>query len=156
MKFGIRTPSVKRSISARTTGRAKRAIKSSVNPTYGKKGMGIVNNPKKAVYNKVYNKTTVSPLDIYNKSSSYSNSTKNNNHNYTIEQQKALFLQSNKVGTRNKWIALVLCLFLGCFGAHKFYEGDTEMGTLYLFTVGLFGIGVLVDFINILRKPTMY
>ena len=35
-------------------------LKSSVNPMYGKKGMGWVNNPKKAAYNKVYNKTTKS------------------------------------------------------------------------------------------------
>ena len=58
MKYGMRTPSIKRSVKARTTGRAKRAVKSSVNPLYGKKGMGYINDPKKAVYNKVYNKTT--------------------------------------------------------------------------------------------------
>lgn len=46
-----------------TTGRAKRAVKSSINPLYGKKGMGYINNPKKAVYNKVYNKTTRSIWD---------------------------------------------------------------------------------------------
>ena len=32
----------------------------------------------------------------------------------------------------NKWVALALCLFLGLFGAHKFYEGKTGMGVLYL------------------------
>ncbi|CCF28449.1 Putative uncharacterized protein [Leuconostoc citreum LBAE E16] len=37
MKFGMRTPSIKKSISARTTGRAKRAVKSAINPAYGKK-----------------------------------------------------------------------------------------------------------------------
>ena len=58
MKVGYRKPSVKRSISARTTGKVKRAVKSSINPTYGKSGMGYINNPQKAVYNKVYNKTT--------------------------------------------------------------------------------------------------
>ncbi|EGT4137982.1 hypothetical protein EQZ09_09280 [Clostridium perfringens] len=59
MKFGVRTPNLKKSFKARTTGRAKRAIKRSINPVYGKKGMGWINNPKKAAYNKVYNKTTV-------------------------------------------------------------------------------------------------
>lgn len=67
MKFGPRKPSLKRSIKARTTGRAKRKIKSSVNPFYGKKGTGWVRNPKKAAYNKVYNKTTFSVLDIFKK-----------------------------------------------------------------------------------------
>ncbi len=64
MKFGLRTPSLKRSIKARTTGRLKRAVKRSIDPTYGKKGIGLVKNPKKAVYNKVYNKTTKGLNDI--------------------------------------------------------------------------------------------
>lgn len=65
MKFGMRKPSIKRSIKARTTGKLKRAVKSSVDPTYGKKGMGLVKNPKKAVYNKVYKKTTFGLRDIF-------------------------------------------------------------------------------------------
>jgi len=59
MKFGIRTPSITRSIRARTTGAVKRKIMRSVNPLYGKKGVGLIRNPKKAVYNKVYNKTSI-------------------------------------------------------------------------------------------------
>lgn len=58
MKFGLRTPSLKRSLSARTKGRATRAVKKTLIPGYGKKGMGWIKNPKKAAYNKVYNKTT--------------------------------------------------------------------------------------------------
>ena len=64
MKVGIRTPSVRKSISARTTGRVKRAVRKSIDPTYGKRGIGIVKNPKKAVYNAVYRKTTVSVKDV--------------------------------------------------------------------------------------------
>ena len=63
MKVGIRKPSIKRSVKARTTGRIKREIKS-VNPLYGAKGMGLVNDPKKAIYNKVYNKTSVGVPDV--------------------------------------------------------------------------------------------
>lgn len=65
MKFGVRKPSIKRSIKARTTGRLKRSVKKSINPLYGKKGMGLINNPKKAVYNKVYNKTTIGVSTIF-------------------------------------------------------------------------------------------
>lgn len=72
MKFGIRKPSPKKMIKARTTGKIKRQVKSSINPLYGKKGMGWINNPKKAAYNKVYNKTTVSTKDILNNSSELS------------------------------------------------------------------------------------
>ncbi len=62
MKFGPRKPDMKKSISARTTGKAKRTLKKSIDPSYGKKGMGYIKNPKKAAYNKLYNKTTYSPL----------------------------------------------------------------------------------------------
>ena len=65
MKFGLRTPSLKKSISARTTGRAKRAIKKALIPGYGKKGMGWLKNPKKAAYNKVYNKTSFGWSDLF-------------------------------------------------------------------------------------------
>ena len=47
MKYGVRKPNVKKSIKARTTGKVKRQVKKAVNPLYGKKGMGIVNDPKK-------------------------------------------------------------------------------------------------------------
>ena len=57
---------------------------------------------------------------------------------------------------KNKWTAFFLCLFLGEFGAHKFYEGKTGMGILYLFTLGLFGIGWLIDTIILLFKPNPY
>lgn len=65
MKFGVRTPSLKKSISARTTGRAKRSIKRALVPGYGKKGRGWITNPRKAAYNKIYRKTTVSFLDLF-------------------------------------------------------------------------------------------
>lgn len=72
MKIGVRTPSIKKSVSARTTGRINREIKKSINPVYGKKGMGWINDPKKAAYNKIYNKTTISAKDIVNNKSSFS------------------------------------------------------------------------------------
>ena len=74
MKFGVRKPNLKSSLKARTTGRAKRAVKKAVVPGYGKKGMGWVNNPKKAAYNKVYNKTTFGVSDFVNSSSSRNSS----------------------------------------------------------------------------------
>ena len=65
MKFGMRKPSLKKSLKARTTGKAKRAIKKALIPGYGKKGTGMFKNPKKAVYNKVYNKTSFSIFDLF-------------------------------------------------------------------------------------------
>lgn len=55
-------------------------------------------------------------------------------------------------GQKNKWVALLLCLFFGSFGVHRFYEGKIGTGILYLFTLGFFGIGVLIDFFKILFR----
>ena len=55
MKFGMRKPSLKKRISARTS------IKRQAVHRLGLKmprGMGWVRNPKKYVYNKVYRRTT--------------------------------------------------------------------------------------------------
>lgn len=65
MKFGLRTPSLKKSFRARTTGRAKRALKKALIPGYGKRGMGWLRNPRKAAYNKVYRKTSFSLWDLF-------------------------------------------------------------------------------------------
>jgi hypothetical protein len=65
MKFGLRTPSLKKSLSARTKGRATRAMKKAVIPGYGKKGSGWLKDPKKAAYNKVYRKTTFRWSDLF-------------------------------------------------------------------------------------------
>ncbi len=57
---------------------------------------------------------------------------------------------------KSKLVALLLCFFLGCVGAHRFYEGKIGTGILWLFTGGLFAIGWLVDFIILLCKPSTY
>ena len=57
---------------------------------------------------------------------------------------------------RSKWTAVLLCLFLGGIGAHKFYEGKTGMGILYILTAGLFCIGWVFDLIVLLSKPDPY
>ena len=63
MKVGLRTPSIKKSFKARTTGKYKRKLKRLVNPFYGKKGMGWIKNPSRALKNKIYHKTTFSAKD---------------------------------------------------------------------------------------------
>ncbi|MCD8372407.1 MAG: TM2 domain-containing protein [Clostridia bacterium] len=56
----------------------------------------------------------------------------------------------------NKWISFIICLFLGYIGGHKFYEGKIGLGILYLCTIGLCGIGWIIDIITILCKPNPY
>ena len=57
---------------------------------------------------------------------------------------------------KNKWLAFLLCFFLGGLGAHKFYVRKYLLGVLYIFTFGLFGIGWLIDLIVLLFKPNPY
>ena len=67
MKFGVRVPSLKKKIKSRTTGKLKRSAKKALIPTYGKKGTGIIKNSKKAIYNKVYNKTSINIGELIKK-----------------------------------------------------------------------------------------
>lgn len=83
-----------------------------------------------------------SPVVINN-----SNSNINTNTSYAVH---------HPVRMKNKWLAFILCLFFGYLGVHKFYEGKVGMGILYLFTMGLFGIGWLVDCIVLLFHPNPY
>ena len=80
---------------------------------------------------------------------------KNENENY--QPQTVVIIQDKQTGKeKNKWVAFLLCIFLGCLGFHRFYEGKIATGILYLLTVGLCGVGVLIDAIIILTKPNPY
>lgn len=79
-----------------------------------------------------------------------------NNSNSNINNNTNRNKTSYHGGAKNKWVALLLCLFLGFFGIHKFYEGKILLGIVYLCTFGLFGIGWFVDCISLLFKPNPY
>lgn len=73
----------------------------------------------------------------------------------STEKNTPSHMAAASVGTeggvaKNKWVAFLLCVFFGFFGAHKFYEGKIKTGLLYLFTFGLFGFGWLFDMFAIL------
>lgn len=129
MKIGIRTPSIKRFIKARTTGRVKRSIKRTVNPLYGKKGMGYIKDPERAIKNKIYHKTTIDSRKLLNTKP----------HNVTTTYQP-------KPKSAGKGI--LIAMFLGIFGGYRFYKNQIGLGFLYLFTGGLCGIGWLYDIMS--------
>lgn len=129
MKIGVRTPSLKKSLKVRTTGRINRTLKKSVNPLYGKKGMGYIKNPEKAIYNKVYHKATVDPLGPLK-----------NGHNNKAKQTApepelvgySFYKIESKEYTCNKKIYIILAVFFGVFGAQYFYSGQKKNGVLSL------------------------
>ena len=79
-----------------------------------------------------------------------------NNANSSVNQNTNVNGGGRGGRMKNKWAAFFLCLFLGGIGAHKFYEGKVGMGILYLLTVGVFGIGWIIDFFVLLFKPNPY
>ena len=121
MKFGYRKPSIKKSIKARTTGKIKRATNSAINPFYGKKGMGYINDPKKAIYNKIYNKTTFGTSDILKKIDNNNNNkegdikmeNKNKEENATNKKNKKFFKDKKNIAITILSILLfcVLCIY---------------------------------------------
>jgi TM2 domain-containing membrane protein YozV len=52
---------------------------------------------------------------------------------------------------KNRTNTLLLCLFFGLFGAHHFYVGRKKMGLVYVFTLGLAGVGYIIDLVRIFK-----
>ena len=54
-----------------------------------------------------------------------------------------------RTGSIDYTVAWVLLTFLGLFGIHRMYMGKWISGFLYLLTAGIFGLGVLYDFLTL-------
>ena len=53
---------------------------------------------------------------------------------------------------KDKIVAILLCLFLGALGMHRFYVGKTRTGIAILLTGGFFGVWPLIDLIMLLTN----
>gem|GEM_PF-1321313 len=160
MKFGMRKPSLKKSIKARTTGKWKRQLKRSINPFYGKRGMGWL-HPKRALYNRVYRRTTFSVFDVLKlfggsrrrRSASKKTVTVQPRvdwaavradiewrtqqltppYRYKLETQySAVEIPKNKV--------VALCWLTGLVGGHRFYIHDYLQGLFMALFFLYFGV----------------
>jgi TM2 domain-containing membrane protein YozV len=59
---------------------------------------------------------------------------------------------SNGVSDKSWLAALLLSIFLGALGVHRFFVGKIGTGLLQLFTFGGLGIWALIDIIMIATK----
>lgn len=146
MKFGVRKPSLTRSFKARTTGRWKRAMKRAIIPGYGRRGMGLL-HPKRAMYNRIYRRTTVSAWDLAKVFSKTGTSRRRasvpvaptidwtaveadiNRRIMMLPQEKqALLYQQYQAHALVKRTVYVYWLFTGFVGGHRFYMHDYLQG----------------------------
>lgn len=70
----------------------------------------------------------------------------NNNVNTNVNRGSGV---GDNYPYKNKIVALLLAIFLGWLGIHRFYVGKIGTGIIWFFTGGLFGIGWIVDIIVI-------
>lgn len=110
MKVGPRKPNIKKRIKAKTTGKVKRSVKKTVNPLYGKKGMGLVKDPRKSTYNYIYNRTTFDTTKI-------SNNTKHEKNSYDVfrsyDEEEDTVYQNNSKSISEIIMAIVIALIIG-------------------------------------------
>lgn len=107
MKVGLRTPSLSKSVKARTTGKLKRSVKKTVNPFYGQKGMGYIKNPKRAINNKIYHKMTIDSRDIIKPVIE-----KKNNPIQQPQKKTSNSSDNRMTQITNKFSLIVLCIIL--------------------------------------------
>ena len=72
------------------------------------------------------------------------------NNPYQYPNQPQYPYQGPRYSHYSRTVALLLCLFLGGIGVHRFYVGKVGTGILWILTGGCFGIGYLVDLIMII------
>lgn len=69
------------------------------------------------------------------------------------DRARAAQKKADRVGLPKKsfGVAILLWLFLGLFGAHRFYLGFWKSGLVRLFTLNFLGIGWLIDSILVVH-----
>lgn len=67
-----------------------------------------------------------------------------------VYETRDIYERRHLVSDKSRLVALLFWVFLGVVGGHQFYAGRIGKGILYFFTGGLFGIGLIIDLVQIL------
>lgn len=122
------------------------------------------NNNPVATVNENFVASTTNDLNVYTSQQTnnwYSSPVQKNsntqNDSKTIVKQSTTNTESTasentKSGDKSWIAALLLCIFLGELGVHRFYLGYTWQGIVQLLTLGGLGIWTLIDLIRIITR----
>jgi TM2 domain-containing membrane protein YozV len=66
-----------------------------------------------------------------------------------LKEKKQKLKEEEEEKGKSQLVALLLCIFLGGLGIHRFYLGYVGIGIIQLLTAGCCGIWWLIDFIRI-------
>ena len=80
-----------------------------------------------------------------------STNTTNNANTNSSTSSRTTYTTTTYYSDKSAFLTLLLAVFLGSFGAHNFYVGRKIKGFIYLFTMGLFGIGTIFDIVRIFK-----
>ena len=62
---------------------------------------------------------------------------------------KGTTMRNANESDKNRLVVLLLCIFLGCLGVHRFYVGKFKTGLLMTLTGGVFGVLTIIDIVMI-------